>query len=491
MRRQEPVLCVPEGSDFTVKKYSRQPMGDPGVMINLFRQSGYFLTDKRTGKTACYLAQHVTIDESSPVISDIRSRNIPDAAKKLLIRHHRYPNGSFSDVKKLTRVKYGADYDTDRFPAEIALKCYSITGVDTKLEEETIRASHACSQMYTATGEFSVAFESSRENEDGDAIKGSEKYFLMMPYYGRGKDMFSYLHDPGLLKKPITSEQLVESFSKLLHKVALMHVHLGKPIVDVKPENMIPVFDEEGNLIDIHLVDMDGAFYESIASTACYMNSDDYDDFIVKAKPRSKIPLDVDYRSLGVVLSLLCSDLIVDRFMRRSTERRKTPLEDYLLYTFTPMDVELSAAQRELLTMIKQLNSGKRPAVTHTRMQLLHNLDIIISAGMKQADTIQSLLEKLLTTPADTASSLSLECNSQVIKLQQFSTAFQQIRAFRDSIGDEVSEECLAEYAKLKQALFEIDPKLASSIRGKLIELDAARAGESAGAGCVARPATK
>ncbi|MDF1653625.1 MAG: hypothetical protein P1U34_00780 [Coxiellaceae bacterium] len=479
MSRKEPVLFVPEASLFLVEKISRHSMA-----MDIFPNSSYKLTHKETGVTAFYIAQGKkhTDNHARPLDAEMKKEN----------RKRNYPNGTFSVVKRLTIVREGIIGDSSRFPDTIALKCY-FNFKSEKLENQTLRATLGCADLYNRVGDFAIAFQSSRDDEHGKSMAGTDKYFLMMPYYGEGHDLYECMVDKGLLKKPISSEQLIPVLYRLLNKIATIHEMLGATIVDIKPENMIPEFDDEGHLVDIHLVDLDGALYDSIIGTPGYMNPSDFDEYVLGSKKRSNIPLAVDYRSLGVILSLLCSDLIEDPCYKRTTELRQTSALDYDLHTFTQVSNHLlNESQVELLAIISQLNSGVNPTVESVleRMKemMLHDIDSIITSATPRAETIKKLLAKVVATSLHVSSSAGALGIANIQLLQKYSKAYQAMVDFRKTLGEMPTVEELktfrATFINLREALFKEDPKLAAEMRLPRTEPISAGSGDnSAGAG--------
>ncbi|MDF1797122.1 MAG: hypothetical protein P1U63_11360 [Coxiellaceae bacterium] len=420
MRYCPPVLTASEGCGFTVSKISRKSIPSmPGAPIRL---SAYQLTEKSTGKTALYTAQHEEVDESLPSISQIRSSQLSDVNKKRKIRDVLYPAGGYSNVKKLQRVLKGDEGVDDPFPSVIALKCYKARSDDSK-KAETIAAAKRCSSLYREMGQFSLMFSSERQDASGHLAEGSDKYFLMMPYYGKGYDLLKLLADQTLLPKPVSAEQLIPLFYRLLHDVSVLHERFGMPIVDLKPENMILEFDETGEPIAIRLIDLDGVFYEGVSYTLAYLTEKDRSKYAGDGMLREDIPFEVDFRSLSIVLNLLCSDLISDYCVDRVSTKRRSGKLTHQHHDFTPRAfMQLSESQFELLAMISQLQRGKNPADETMplclRRDVLSDLTVIVQQGKREYVRHEAIIKKLISP------SVSDDLKARLEKQKQYSHKF-------------------------------------------------------------------
>ncbi len=87
------------------------------------------------------------------------------------------------------------------------------------------------------------------------------KMVVVLDKVGSGRDMMNCCRSEAgdVTKRTLTEERFNLVFMRLLARVMFFHSNEKRPFIDLKLENLIPIFDGAGKLIDIQLIDCESS----------------------------------------------------------------------------------------------------------------------------------------------------------------------------------------------------------------------------------------
>ncbi|MDF1796550.1 MAG: hypothetical protein P1U63_08455 [Coxiellaceae bacterium] len=251
-----------------------------------------------TGREAIYISEHkpaLTDDQIASLKGKLVGRRqlaIGAEPSKKQMRKPRYEPryGATAVIKRLTR-----EAGDGAWPEHLALKCFECEpGVDDD-SGGLLRAAQATAKMYTDGGDVAACFAV------GSA--GSEKLFMLMPW-GGDKDFAVTLVDISEGRQSlIPIVQLLKAFEKLLQRVERFHRTTGESIGDIKPKNLMPLYNQANELVDFMLVDMDGALAIDKMFTPEYLAEEDFEDMLSAGRIRPMASFKTDFHNLAAVLA--------------------------------------------------------------------------------------------------------------------------------------------------------------------------------------------
>ncbi|MDF1796846.1 MAG: hypothetical protein P1U63_09945 [Coxiellaceae bacterium] len=252
-------------------------------------------------------------------------------------------------------------------PKKLAIKIFDIGG-DLSPDEQKASAQAAVA-LYTELDQFATWFES------------NGKIYLAMEWYG-DHDLFVEINRQ--LHKKLTAEQLILNFQKLLHKVDKLHKLTGKPINDIKPENMIPIFDDADQLVDIAIIDIESNQLSKTGPwTPQYQFEEDIAQTLNTGRTLMQPTIATDCHALATTLAMLsnyktdsqelCTNPYVTRFHYPGS---KTGYLDITHIVSTArgyrLDGKKNAASYAIAAIFNTLASGKLPVGVENTPQEVH-----------------------------------------------------------------------------------------------------------------------
>ncbi|MDF1760212.1 MAG: hypothetical protein P1U40_06715 [Coxiellaceae bacterium] len=94
--------------------------------------------------------------------------------------------------------------------------------------------------------------------------EGRKKPFVIMQKVGDGRDLFTLVQDEAANQKIFGSPQallkFIMAFCRLMAVVQYFHEKEGRPILDIKAENIMPIRDKLGHIVKLVLIDLDNSF---------------------------------------------------------------------------------------------------------------------------------------------------------------------------------------------------------------------------------------
>jgi hypothetical protein len=176
-------------------------------------------------------------------------------------RKKRYISGGTAVVKRLTRVTEGA-----LFPDVLALK--SILLGSEKEYQQQLEAKAAVSEVDLLISFGMQAYLVKRDSER------TTKYAVLESYLPGG-DLFDLLTSISTGEKlPLAPELVYLLLARLMARIQFFHEATGRAILDIKPENMLCVF-EGGALQDVLLVDLGSSLGDAFNVTGRYIPRED------------------------------------------------------------------------------------------------------------------------------------------------------------------------------------------------------------------------
>lgn len=130
-----------------------------------------------------------------------------------------------------------------------------------------------------------------------------QKPFMLMQRLGRGRDLF--VEDKKIIKT-LSEAALIEVYLRFFAKVQAYGRAMQRPYGDLKNENLLPILNEEAALVDLVLVDADGAFETLIPATIDLLSSEDLErisSYNRSGKKASGLDINLDARIMAVVMA--------------------------------------------------------------------------------------------------------------------------------------------------------------------------------------------
>ncbi|MDF1654694.1 MAG: hypothetical protein P1U34_06230 [Coxiellaceae bacterium] len=251
-----------------------------------------------TGRQATYLSEHKPVlneegrERLKGRLVGMHELAIGAEPSKTQMRRPRYAPryGATAIIKKLTHVS-----GDETFPHHLALKCFVSEPGEEALSGDLVRAAQDSAAMYNADGEVAAHFTSGA----GDAAK----HFMLMPW-GGDKDLMVVLGDivEGTSPK-IPIVQMLNAFAKLLQRVERFHQRTGSCVGDIKPKNLMPIFNDGGELVDFMLIDRDGALIGDKFFTPEYLTEQDFKDMLRAERTKPESSFVTDFHNLAATLA--------------------------------------------------------------------------------------------------------------------------------------------------------------------------------------------
>ncbi|MDF1759237.1 MAG: hypothetical protein P1U40_01740 [Coxiellaceae bacterium] len=192
----------------------------------------------------------------------------------------------------------------NKIPKKLAVKIYDTHSKLSSREQEL--SAKAAVRCYNALDQFATWF------------KGNGKVYLIMEWHG-DKDLFDTATEEG--GKVFSTEEVIIAFQKLLHKIDTLHKLTGKPVGDIKPENMIAIYDVTGKLTDIAIVDVESNQIAAAGPwTPQYQFKSEIAATLTSGSLNMRHTIETDCHALATVLAIL-SDYKTDT-RELSTEAR-------------------------------------------------------------------------------------------------------------------------------------------------------------------------
>ncbi|MDF1654591.1 MAG: serine/threonine-protein kinase [Coxiellaceae bacterium] len=344
------------GPLFTIRKVERRSQN------RSLNHSTYAVTNTKTGEVNHYRAQHAT----SATIYERTFLAKPCTMSDRKWRRSRYNGGSYSTVKKLTKLTLGEEAkggSGTTMPDTIALKCY------TKTDYTQVIGSEQVTRVYNAEGEFAASFTHNK------------KFFFASKWIDglNLAEVFNYFGT-----QMLDDKEFLRLFIRLTMKIDKLHRLLGRPIGDIKPENMM-VTMTNGKITDITPIDLDNN--NETVSTSVYMSADDYAKKVAKKYKRS---ISSDFYGIAVTMAICCERLTVTpRLDCKITRMPSTGLERYecgiksipLSDKWAAADIVVTAkAIQEAFASLKAgENPFTHPTISISHLQLDHDIDLALT----------------------------------------------------------------------------------------------------------------
>ncbi len=179
----------------------------------------------------------------------------------VLDRTERYHGGSTCIVKAWT-LNAGQDCPPG-VPCELLAK-YILDGwcqgaYQTDVFDRQGRTETTGLDYLRASGVQALAFK--RVSRRTPYMYAKTSMVILMKKLGVGKDMLDCLSSQAgmRIRQTLTPDQFNRVFMRMLARVLFFHVYEGRPILDLKMENMIPIFDSSGRLVDIQIIDYESS----------------------------------------------------------------------------------------------------------------------------------------------------------------------------------------------------------------------------------------
>lgn len=240
-----------------------------------------FNEGKLEHKTTEYIAEHVPHN---------------DGADRLHSRKQAYPSGGMGSFKRL--YKRGAE------PLGLKSLNAHLKGRSESLQL-TPQQADRCQMLSYAYGRQLLAFE--RCNHRGITKAGILKTIL-----GDGVDLHGVVARDG--KVEVNERVLTEIMVKLLARLQFYHDKFDRVMLDIKPENLMPIFSRDGVIKDMQFIDLDDAVIDRVIYTASVLDAD--------LKRYLKDQLDDKRSALGVVSEAKMDERAILKTLSRSVDHR-------------------------------------------------------------------------------------------------------------------------------------------------------------------------
>ncbi|MDF1796684.1 MAG: hypothetical protein P1U63_09130 [Coxiellaceae bacterium] len=136
---------------------------------------------------------------------------------------------------------------------------------------------------------------------------GQVKPFVIMEKIGDGLDLYALTQHTHNRRKVIESDEARQKFiSAMCRFMAVLerfHVAEGRPVLDLKMENIMPIRDERGHIVRLVLIDLDNSFGEKTQFTPEALSLADFEQVRRSWNHASKLDGSIDFRSLGQALA--------------------------------------------------------------------------------------------------------------------------------------------------------------------------------------------
>ncbi|MDF1759739.1 MAG: hypothetical protein P1U40_04295 [Coxiellaceae bacterium] len=359
-------------------------------------ESLYLATNNITDEQALYSALHNA--HSNPDDDGVVHETKPDETSEKKWREMRYMHGFTSVVKPLKKLSppFAADSPAARYaeshrltehgttlPNAIALKCYTAPRNLSKLvafDEAKLAAS-----IEQRRGKFSVAFN----NND-------------KPFYAsvwiEGKELFDVFDDK-LIEKPTTAQFLL-LFQRYMQEVAEIQKITGKPVVDLKPSNIIAEI-KNNKIMALHPIDYANTTPGSVY-TVGYLSELDRKAIADDPKGKYHPSFASDFRTLATVFAVSCNRLTEKHLgfdnigeKRQDQYRGTTGKEPGHLWG--PADEFRPVVHDIFIQFSNGLNPFESPSIQFRHIQLQHDIEQVTAYLHKAIDQLPPI--QAVTSP--------------------------------------------------------------------------------------------
>ncbi|MDF1795039.1 MAG: hypothetical protein P1U63_00740 [Coxiellaceae bacterium] len=388
------------GPLFTIEKTERRSK-NPGLPNSI-----YTVTHIETGEKTAYTAEHKT----SGRYRGYTFREKPPKLTDAQWRKTRYKGGGYSTIKRLTKLAGSDEAKSDSsiaLPEHIALKCY------TKPDTNQVEGSNQVTAAYNHQGKFAAT------------LIHNEKFFFASEWID-GLDIVDALNARGL--HTLDDWELLRLFKRLTMKIYKFHQLLGRPIGDIKPENMMGTL-VNNKLMDITPIDLDNSDENTL--TGEYLSEQDYQKAVIKEYRRSFAS---DYYGIAVTMAL-CSERFTDsqhlcwttKWMKATKKTRikcntSRPLHTKAKATVAAeYDQTEKAIQDAFTLLVSGINPFTQPTVDLTQLQLDHDIHITQLHLRPQVRTLP-------TTAAGAGTSIFSGRSDKKLLARHYDTALTQLQ---------------------------------------------------------------
>ncbi|MDF1760946.1 MAG: hypothetical protein P1U40_10455 [Coxiellaceae bacterium] len=113
----------------------------------------------------------------------------------------------------------------------------------------------------------------------------------------------------------IPAVHLLKAFEKLLRRVESFHRRTGMCIGDIKPKNLMPIYNDASELVDFMFIDMDGAFSDDKFFTPEYLAEQDFKDMLLAGKTHVESSFQTDFHNLAATWAQAVSMATVEGYI--------------------------------------------------------------------------------------------------------------------------------------------------------------------------------
>jgi hypothetical protein len=196
-----------------------------------------------------------------------------------------YAQGSTAVVKLLTRVSEDVE-----LPQRLALKSYYNLAQLRQLgfsKAQALRPLNILKESYLV--DQGSGFSAPKllrllgqqacmiKRKGGAKADPEDKYALISTHLGE-EDLF-FVETPYSRTQHAVNrtpkKQLLTAFVRLFARVCFLQQVMGRPYVDIKLENLIPVLDDDRRVADIHLIDVESIMSDSLFATYDLLSDED------------------------------------------------------------------------------------------------------------------------------------------------------------------------------------------------------------------------
>ncbi|MDF1654510.1 MAG: hypothetical protein P1U34_05305 [Coxiellaceae bacterium] len=136
---------------------------------------------------------------------------------------------------------------------------------------------------------------------------GKKKPFVIMQKIGDGRDLFTLAQDREVKAVICNStealQKLLGAFCRLMALLEYFYAQEGRPVLDLKSENIMPIRDEHGHIIRFVLIDLDNSFGTETMFTPDAMPLGDYIRVARHWNKSKELGTAIDFHSLASMLA--------------------------------------------------------------------------------------------------------------------------------------------------------------------------------------------
>ena len=411
-------------------------------------ESLYLATNNTTGEQALYSALHNA--HSNPDEDGIVLEDKPDEVSAGEWRMMRYASGMTSIVKPLKKISppFIAGSPTARYaeshrlsehsttlPSAIALKCYTAPGDLSRLvafDEAKLAAS-----IEQRRGKFAIA------------LRNNDKPFYASEWI-EGKELYDVFTDDSI-ERP-TTVQFLLLFQQYMQEVTEIQNITGKPLVDLKPSNIIAEIKNK-EIVALHPIDYANQTPGKVY-TICYLSELDRNAIAADPRKRYHPSFASDYRTLATVFAVSCLHLTGKHLSykdigskRQNIYRGTTGKEPGLLWG--PAD-EFRPVIHDIFEQLSDgINPFESPSIQFRQIQLQHDIEQVTAYLQKAIDQLPPI-STVASPITNSLKALRTDLMRKLEEMTQLSTWFMsefnseldkagQLRILRIA-GDSLSE---------------------------------------------------